>query len=300
VSGPAPEGPRDAGPARRRPGAPPRSARWRVFRHRGAIVGGLIIGLYAGTAVLGTWVAPQSSTRGRLLERLSPPSRAHVLGADELGRDVLSRVIVGARVSLAVQAVAVGLALAVGVSLGVLAGYYGRWTDEVVSRAIDLLLAFPGIFLALAIVTVLEPGVLGVMVAAGVVSIPQFARLVRGIVLELTRREFIEATQALGARDLRILACHILPNSLPAVIVQTSLRMGTVLLTASGLGFLGLGVQPPAPEWGAMLANARDYLFDAPHVALAPGLAITLVVIGFNLVGDGLRDLLDPRLRGSL
>src|SRR5262249_54000375 len=144
VSAPAPEGPGDAGPARRRPGVPARPAPWRGFRHRGGIVGGLIIGLYAGTAVVGVWIAPPRSPRGRLLEGLSPPSRTHVLGVDELGRDVLSRVIVGARVSLAVQAVAVGLALAVGTSLGALAGYYGRWTDEVVSRAIDLLLAFPG------------------------------------------------------------------------------------------------------------------------------------------------------------
>ncbi len=274
-------------------------AGWRAFRHRGAVVGGLLIGLYVTTAALGGWLAPHSPTRGRLLERLAPPTRAHLFGVDELGRDVLSRVMAGARVSLAVQATAVGIALAAGLSLGVLAGYYGRWADEVISRAIDLLLAFPGIFLAIAIVALLGPGLPSVMIAAGVVSIPQFARLVRGVVLELRRREFVEAALGLGARDRRVVMRHILPNSLPPVIVQTSLRMATVLLTASGLGFLGLGVQPPSPEWGAMLANARDYLFEAPHVTLAPGLAITLVVIGFNLLGDGLRDLLDPRLRGS-
>ena len=274
-------------------------AGWRAFRHRGAVVGGLLIGLYVTTAALGGWLAPHSPTRGRLLERLAPPTRAHLFGVDELGRDVLSRVMAGARVSLAVQATAVGIALAAGLSLGVLAGYYGRWADEVISRAIDLLLAFPGIFLAIAIVALLGPGLPSVMIAAGVVSIPQFARLVRGVVLELRRREFVEAALGLGARDRRVVMRHILPNSLPPVIVQTSLRMATVLLTASGLGFLGLGVQPPSPEWGAMLANARDYLFEAPHVTLAPGLAIPLVVIGFNLLGDGLRDLLDPRLRGS-
>ena len=274
-------------------------AGWRAFRHRGAVVGGLLIGLYVTTAALGGWLAPHSPTRGRLLERLAPPTRAHLFGVDELGRDVLSRVMAGARVSLAVQATAVGIALAAGLSLGVLAGYYGRWADEVISRAIDLLLAFPGIFLAIAIVALLGPGLPSVMIAAGVVSIPQFARLVRGVVLELRRREFVEAALGLGARDRRVVMRHILPNSLPPVIVQTSLRMATVLLTASGLGFLGLGVQPPSPEWGAMLANARDYLFEAPHVTLAPCLAITLVVIGFNLLGDGLRDLLDPRLRGS-
>jgi len=274
-------------------------AGWRAFRHRGAVVGGLLIGLYVTTAALGGWLAPHSPTRGRLLERLAPPTRAHLFGVDELGRDVLSRVMAGARVSLAVQATAVGIALAAGLSLGVLAGYYGRWADEVISRAIDLLLAFPGIFLAIAIVALLGPGLPSVMIAAGVVSIPQFARLVRGVVLELRRREFVEAALGLGARDRRVVMRHILPNSLPPVIVQTSLRMATVLLTASGLGFLGLGVQPPSPEWGAMLANARDYLFEAPHVTLAPGLAITLVVIGFNLLGDGLRDLLDPRLRGN-
>ena len=230
---------------------------------------------------------------------MSRARHQHVLGVDELGRDVLSRVIAGSRVSLAIQLAAVGLALGAGLTLGLVAGYSGGWTDEVISRLLDLLLAFPGVFLAVAIVAVLEPGVLSVTVATGVVSIPQFARLTRGVVLELARREFVEAGRAVGAGDGRILARHIAPNTLPPVVVQTSLRMATVLLTASGLGFLGLGVQPPSPEWGAMLANARDYFFEAPHVALAPGLAITVVVVGFNLLGDGLRDLLDPRLRGA-
>ena len=271
----------------------------RLLGHRGAVAGGLIVGLYLLLAGAGPWLAPYSTTRGRLLERLAPPSRAHWLGVDELGRDVLSRVIAGARVSLVMQVTAVGLALGAGLTLGLVAGYYGRWTDEAIGRLVDLLLAFPGVFLAIAIVTVLEPGVVSVTVAAGVVSVPQFARLVRGVVLELARREFVAAARALGARDRRMLVRHLLPNVLPPVLIQASLRMATVLLTASGLGFLGLGVQPPSPEWGAMLANARDYLFEAPHVALAPGLAITVVVLGFNLLGDGLRDVLDPRLRGA-
>jgi peptide/nickel transport system permease protein len=271
----------------------------RGFRHRGAIAGGIVVGVYLAIVALGGWLTPYDSTQGRLLDRLKPPSRAHPLGVDELGRDVLSRVVAGARVSFTVQAAAVGLAVAAGLSLGGLAGYAGRWTDEVISRSLDVLLAFPGIFLAIGVVAVLGPGLPSVTIAAGVVSIPQFARLTRGVVLELKQREFVEAAAALGAGDLRILVRHLLPSALPPVIVQTSLRMATVLLTASGLGFLGLGVQPPSPEWGAMLANARDYLFDAPHAALAPGLAITAVVIGFNLLGDGLRDLLDPRLRGT-
>jgi peptide/nickel transport system permease protein len=271
----------------------------RVLRHRGAVAGGIVVGAYLATAALGGWLSPHDASRGRLADRLQPPSVAHPFGVDELGRDVLSRVVAGARVSIAVQGAAVGLALAAGLVLGGLAGYGGRWTDEAISRALDVLLAFPGIFLAIGVVTVLGPGLLSVTIAAGVVSIPQFARLTRGVVLELARREFVEAAAALGAGDARILVRHILPGALPPVMVQTSLRLATVLLTAAGLGFLGLGVQPPSPEWGAMLANARDYLFEAPHVALAPGLAITVVVVGFNLLGDGLRDLLDPRLRGT-
>jgi peptide/nickel transport system permease protein len=227
---------------------------------------------------------------------LKAPDREHLLGTDPLGRDVLSRVIYGARISLQIQIVAVVIAMFVGTILGMVGGYYGGTFDNLIMRLMDILLAFPGIFLAIAIIAVLGPGLANLMLAAGVYSIPQFARIVRGAVLSLKEKEFVEAARAVGEKDFNILLRYLLPNSMAPIIVQTTLRMATVLLTASGLSFLGLGVQPPTPEWGAMLSNARAYLITAPHVATVPGLAIMLVVMGFNLFGDGLRDSLDPRL----
>jgi peptide/nickel transport system permease protein len=221
----------------------------------------------------------------------------HLLGTDSLGRDLLSRVIYGARISLEIQIVAVMIALIAGTIIGMIGGYYGGALDHTIMRMMDILLAFPGIFLAIAIVAVLGTGLTNPMLAAGIYYIPQFARVVRGSVISLKEREFVEAARAAGETDSNILFRYILPNSMAPLIVQTSLRMATVLLTASGLSFLGLGVQPPAPEWGAMLSNSRDYLITAPDAAIVPGLAIMFVVMGFNLFGDGLRDALDPRLR---
>jgi peptide/nickel transport system permease protein len=214
-----------------------------------------------------------------------------------LGRDLLSRILYGARVSLQIQIVAVVLALIVGVLLGSLSGYLGGYVDSLIMRCMDILLAFPGIFLALGIIAALGPGLVNLMFAAGISSIPQFARIVRASILSLKEREFVEAALALGSGSSRIMFRHLLPNCLAPIIVQSTLRMATVLLTASGLSFLGLGVQPPTPEWGAMLSNSRSYLIVAPHVATIPGVAIMVVVVGFNLFGDGLRDTLDPRLR---
>ncbi len=217
--------------------------------------GGVIVLLFIGFAALAPALAPYPPLRGQLGERLQPPSAAHWFGTDELGRDVLSRVLYGARISLQIQVAAVGLALVLGTGLG------------------------------------------NVILASAIFLVPQFARVVRGSVLTLKEKEFVEAARALGEGDVTIVMRYLLPNSLAPIIVQTSLRMATVLLTASGLSFLGLGVQPPSPEWGAMLSNARAYMITAPHVATMPGLAIMLVVLGFNLLGDGLRDALDPRLR---
>jgi len=269
----------------------------RILKSRAAMSGGVIVLLFIGFAALAPALAPYPPLRGQLGERLQPPSAAHWFGTDELGRDVLSRVLYGARISLQIQVAAVGLALVLGTALGVVAGYIGRWPDMLIMRVVDIMMAFPGIFLALAIIAALGTGLGNVILASAIFLVPQFARVVRGSVLTLKEKEFVEAARALGEGDVTIVMRYLLPNSLAPIIVQTSLRMATVLLTASGLSFLGLGVQPPSPEWGAMLSNARAYMITAPHVATMPGLAIMLVVLGFNLLGDGLRDALDPRLR---
>ena len=272
-------------------------ARRRILKSRAAVSGGLVVALFVALAALAPVLAPYEPLRGRLDERLLPPSTGHWLGTDELGRDVLSRVLYGARISLQIQVAAVGLALVLGTALGVVAGYVGRWPDMLIMRIVDIMMAFPGIFLALAIIAALGTGLGNVIIASAIFLVPQFARVIRGSVLTLKEKEFVEAARALGEGDVSIIVRYLLPNSLAPIIVQTSLRMATVLLTASGLSFLGLGVQPPSPEWGAMLSNARAYMITAPHVATVPGLAIMLVVLGFNLLGDGLRDALDPRLR---
>ena len=269
----------------------------RLKRNRAALVGGVILLIFMAAALLAPLISPYPADEGDLTKRLEAPSRVHLFGTDSLGRDLLSRVIYGARISLEIQIVAVMIALVAGTIIGMIGGYYGGALDHTIMRMMDILLAFPGIFLAIAIVAVLGTGLTNLMLAAGIYSIPQFARVVRGSVISLKEREFVEAARAAGETDLNILFRYILPNSMAPLIVQTSLRMATVLLTASGLSFLGLGVQPPAPEWGAMLSNSRDYLITAPHAAIVPGLAIMFVVMGFNLFGDGLRDALDPRLR---
>ncbi|MGQ9645884.1 MAG: ABC transporter permease [Thermodesulfobacteriota bacterium] len=269
----------------------------RLKRNRAAIAGGSVVTLFVLIALLAPVLAPYPPNEGDLTKRLKPPCKEHLLGTDSLGRDQLSRVIYGARISLQIQVVAVAIALLIGTLLGMVGGYYGGKLDNVLMRMMDVLLAFPGIFLAISIIAVLGPGLTNLMLAAGIYSVPQFARIVRGSVISLKEKEFVEAARAVGENDLNILIRYLLPNSMAPIIVQTTLRMATVLLTASGLSFLGLGVQPPTPEWGAMLSNARAYLITAPHVATVPGLAIMLVVMGFNLFGDGLRDSLDPRLR---
>jgi peptide/nickel transport system permease protein len=269
----------------------------RLKRNRAAIAGGIIVLLFVFMAILAPLISPHPPNEGDLTKRLKPPSGEHLLGTDPLGRDLLSRVIHGARISLQIQIVSVSIALVIGTLLGMIGGYYGGKLDHLLMRLMDILLAFPGIFLAISIIAVLGPGLTNLMLAAGIYSIPQFARIVRGSILSLKEKEFIEAARAVGENDLNILFRYLLPNSMAPIIIQTTLRMATVLLTASGLSFLGLGVQPPTAEWGAMLSNARAYLITAPHVAMVPGLAIMLVVMGFNLFGDGLRDSLDPRLK---
>jgi peptide/nickel transport system permease protein len=278
-------------------GAALRSGWRRLSRNRGAVIGLVLVLIYVLTAVFADVLAPYDPIAGDLRLRLAGPSAEHWLGSDELGRDILSRLIHGTRISLQIQFSAVVLTLLVGVVWGLVSGYFGGWVDDLSMRIIDVMLAFPSLLLGIAIVAILGNGFGNVILAVAIPSVPGFARLVRGLVLGIRELEYVEAARAIGESHRSIMFRYILPGTLAPVIVWTSLRMATVLLAAAGLNFLGLGVLPPTPEWGAMLSNARDYMFNAPHVTTAPGLAISLVVLGFNLFGDGLRDAIDPRMR---
>lgn len=270
----------------------------RVFlRNRLAKLGAMTVLLVAAAAIVGPVVSPSDASSQDLAHLLSPPSLVHPLGTDNLGRDILTRLVYGARYSLGVGTVVTGIGASVGTLIALLGGYYGGALDLLTGRLIDTLFAFPGILLAVAIVGAFGPGLTNAMIALGVWSIPTYARIVRGIVLSIKEQEFVQAARCLGASDLRILIRHILPNTFAAILVLSSLSMASAILAASGLSFLGLGAQPPTPEWGAMLSDGRNYLRVAPHLSVFPGLAIMLVVLSFNFVGDGLRDALDPSLR---
>jgi peptide/nickel transport system permease protein len=269
----------------------------KLKKNKIALVGGAIVLFYILVAILAPVLAPFDPLEIHLEKKLTPPSAEHWMGTDDKGRDILSRLMYGAQLSLVVGFVSVLIGMVFGIILGVVAGYYGKWIDTVIMRIIDVLLAFPGILLALAIISALGPSLMNVMVAVGIFSIPTFARIVRGSTLAVKKLEYIDAVRALGASDFIIIAKHILPNIMSPIIVQATLRVATAILTAAGLSFLGLGAQPPTPEWGAMLSNGRDFLFSAPHIALFPGIAISTLVLGFNLFGDGLRDALDPRMK---
>ncbi|HZP96296.1 MAG TPA: ABC transporter permease [Candidatus Limnocylindria bacterium] len=269
----------------------------RLVRNRAAAVGLVIVVLFVLIAVFADVLAPYDAGSGRLEERLLPPSGAHWLGTDALGRDMLSRLMLGARTSLEIQLATIGIAVVVGTVWGLVAGYFSGWVDDVSMRLIDVLLAFPGILLAITIVAVLGAGFGNIIIAIGIASLPGLARLVRGVVLGLRELEYVEAARAVGESHVSIMYRYVLPGTIAPLTVATSLRMASVLLSASALSFLGLGVLPPTPEWGAMLSDARDYMISAPHAAAIPGIAITVVVVGFNLLGDGLRDALDPKMR---
>jgi peptide/nickel transport system permease protein len=247
-------------------------------------------------AIFGAALAPYDPFEQNLESRLQAPSGGHILGTDEFGRDVLSRVLHGTRISLCIGLVSVGIGVVLGGAVGLVTGYRGGWIDHLGMRMVDILLAFPSVLLAVIVVAALGPSLRHAMIAVGIVSVPQYARLVRASVLSLRACAFVEAERALGSSESRILLRTIVPHCVAPVLVQASLGLGTAILDAAGLSFLGLGAQPPLPEWGAMLGAGREYVVHAPWILLAPGIAILATVLGFNLLGDGLRDALDPRL----
>jgi peptide/nickel transport system permease protein len=253
-------------------------------------VGALIVGLTVLAAVIGPWLVPFDPSAQELALRLEGPGRLHWLGLDELGRDILARLMSGARVSLFVGVIVVSVSASIGALMGSLAGYYGGIVDDVISRVIDILLAFPGLLLAIALVAVLGPSLTNVALALSLIGWVGYARVVRAQVLQAREFEYVAAARAIGAATPRILIRHVLPAALPALTVQATLGMGGAILSEAALSFLGLGVQPPTPSWGAMLNYGRAHVLDAPHLTVFPGLAIALVVLGLNLLGDSLRD----------
>ena len=269
----------------------------RLMRHRGAVAGLVILGVLALLAIGAPWLSPSDPIKTAPRTALQAPGSGYLLGSDQFGRDVASRVLHGARISLVVGLISVSIAVGIGAPIGLVSGFYGGRLDAVLMRVIDVLLAFPGILLALAIVSVLTPGLGNVMIAVGLAAVPTYARLVRASVLSAREQVYVEAARAIGGRDRTILTRYILPNVVAPLIVTGTLGLGTAILSAAALSFLGLGSQPPTAEWGRMLAEGRDYLREAWWISTFPGLGIMLTVLAMNLLGDGLRDLLDPRLK---
>jgi len=269
----------------------------KLKRNKAAMLGGSLIIIYVLSALLAPVLVTGNPSGLNLMNSLEGPSFKDPLGTDELGRPILGRIIHGSRISLVIAVGVVFVGLVCGIPLGLISGYYGGKIDFIIQRATDAMLAFPGFLLALSLVAVLGVGIKNTVISIGISMIPLYIRLVRGCVLAIREEAYVEAARAVGTRDAKILLRHILPNVMVPITVQTSMSMGTAILFAAGLGFLGIGVQPPTPEWGAMLGSARSYLFHAPHVATFPGIAIFLAVLSFNLLGDGLRDALDPRFK---
>jgi ABC-type dipeptide/oligopeptide/nickel transport system permease subunit len=282
----------------------------RLFRRKSAVIGMIILGILVFIALTAQWIAPYDPTQVLLgkepvklrqapcihLFGCAADKPQHILGIDGNGRDEFTRILYGARVSLYIGLSTVTFAIIIGTVLGALAGYFGGWVDNLIMRVMDVLLAFPSLLLAIAIVTVLGPGLQNALLAIGIVSIPAYARVVRASVLSVREMDYVSATRALGGNTRQILFGRILPNALTPLIVQGTLGIATAILDAAALSFLGLGAQPPTPEWGAMLGAERNQVFTAPHLVFFPGVAIALTVLSFNLLGDGLRDALDPRL----
>jgi len=266
-------------------------------KQRLAMVAGCFIVLLFLIALIGPVIAPYSSIEPDYDNILSPPSMEHLAGTDAFGRDIFSRILEGTRISLFVGLTSVLVGAIAGTILGLISGYYGKWVDSLIMRFCDVLFAFPGILLAIGIIAILGPGLGNVIIAVAIFSIPIFARIVRSSTLSIKASVFVEAAQSIGAAPRRIIWKHIFPGTVSSIIVYFTMRIGTSILTAASLSFLGLGAQPPSPEWGAMLSSGRDFLNTAPHVTFFPGLAIFITVLAFNLLGDGLRDALDPKLK---
>ena len=274
---------------------------WRVFIQRKLVMIGLfILLLLVIAAIFAPWLAPYDPYRGEMRDALSQPSAKYLLGTDIQGRDTLSRLIYGARMVLIVGFITVGVAAILGVMLGIAAGYYGGITNLVIMRFMDALMGFPMMILALILAAVLGGGIWNVIIALSVASIPGYARVIHGLTLSIKENDYILAQESMGSSDWRIMFLHILPNSLPPMIVLITLQLGSIILAEAGLSFLGIGIKPPGAAWGAMVSDGYGYLLTNPALSFAPGFAIMLVVFAFNLVGDGLRDALDPRLRGLL
>lgn len=269
----------------------------RFKKNKRAVIGLFITIIFIVVAALAPWISPYNPFEYNVQDALQSPNLKHILGTDEFGRDTLSRIIYGSRYSLIIGFAGVGLAIFIGVILGTISGYFEGAVDVIIMRIIDIFMAFPGFLLALAIVSVLGPSILNLTIAISVFSIPVFARIMRGEVLSIKNNEFIEASQSMGAKHLFIIINHIIPNCISSVIVLASMRIATAILAASGLGFLGLGAQPPSPEWGALLSEGRDFIGTENHLTTFPGLSIMLVIIGLNMLGDGLRDAFDPKTK---
>jgi peptide/nickel transport system permease protein len=277
---------------------PPWKEAWLAFcKNRLALIGLGIVIFFIIIAFLAPVIAPYDYKAQKLVDRFQAPSSAHWFGTDDFGRDIFSRVLYGARISLWVGFFSVLGSVIFGTALGIIAGYYGRWVDAIISRIFDIMLAFPSILLAIAVVAILGPSLQNALIAIAVINIPNFGRLVRSKVLSVKQEEYIMAARAVGMKDSRILFRHILPNSISPVIVQATLAIATAIIEAAALGFLGMGAQPPTPEWGKMLADSKNYIMQAPWTLFFPGMAIMLTVLGFNLMGDGLRDVLDPKMK---
>jgi peptide/nickel transport system permease protein len=277
---------------------PPWKEAWLSFcKNRLALIGLGIVIFFIILAIIAPVIAPYSFKEQDLTKRLLAPSSEHWFGTDDFGRDIFSRVVYGARISLWVGFFSVLGSVVLGTALGIISGYYGRWVDAVISRIFDIMLAFPSILLAIAVVAILGPSLQNALIAIAVINIPNFGRLVRSKVLSVKQEEYIMAARAVGMKDSRILFRHILPNSISPVIVQATLAIATAIIEAAALGFLGMGAQAPTPEWGKMLSDSKQYLMQAPWTLFFPGMAIMLTVLGFNLMGDGLRDVLDPKMK---
>lgn len=290
---------------RETPGSDERSTRysraaafWRKFRkHKLAFAAAIFVVVLILAALVGPLVTPYGYTTPDYSATLSGSTTSHLLGTDHYGRDILSRIVAGTRISLFISVAAVAAGAIAGIILGLISGFYGSWLDTLIMRACDVLFAFPGMLLAIGIVAILGTSLFNVIIAIAIFSAPQFARIVRSTTLEVKNTVRIDATRAIGASRVRILVRHIMPGALSTVIVYFSMRIGSAIIITASLSFLGLGAQPPSPEWGAMLSDGRDYLATAPHVTIYPGLAIFVTVLALNLFGDGLRDTLDPKIK---